>query len=138
LLVNDIGPIVAGFIVDFMCQSNNQTLIRQLREQGIRWPEIKVHSNSDSVVGLPLAGRTYVISGALYALTRDEAKEKLQGFGATVTSSVSKKTDYLVAGPGAGSKLVKAESLSVPVIDEAQLLLLLSKYQAAADETSDN
>lgn len=138
VLVNDIGPIVADFIVDFMSQSNNQTLIRRLREQGIRWPEIKIQSSSDSVVGLPLAGKTYVISGALYALTRDEAKEKLQGFGATVAGSVSKKTDCLVAGPGAGSKLVKAESLSVPVIDEAQLLLLLSKYQVAADETADN
>jgi DNA ligase (NAD+) len=138
VLVNDIGPIVAGFIVDFMYQSNNQTLIRQLREQGICWPEIKIQSNSDSVVGLPLAGKTYVISGALYALTRDEAKEKLQGLGATVAGSVSKKTDCLVAGPGAGSKLVKAESLSVPVIDETQLLLLLSEYQVAADKTADN
>ena len=105
-----------------------------LREQGVNWPEIKVpminDENNDVNSGLPLTGKTYVISGSLYTLTRDEAKEKLQILGATVTGSVSKKTDYLVAGPGAGSKLTKAESLSVPVIDEDQLLELLSEHLA--------
>ena len=134
ILINDIGPIVARFIVDFMSQANNQTLIHQLREQGIQWPEIKAQINSDSTSGQPLSGKTYVISGSLYALTRDEAKEKLQALGATVTGSVSKKTDCLVAGPGAGSKLTKAESLSVPVIDEDQLLLLLLEHGAERDE----
>jgi DNA ligase (NAD+) len=134
VLINDIGPIVARFIVDFMSLANNQTLIRQLREQGIQWPEIKAQINSDSTSGQPLLGKTYVISGSLYTLTRDEAKEKLQALGATVTGSVSKKTDCLVAGPGAGSKLTKAESLSVPVIDEDQLLLLLLEHGAEPDE----
>lgn len=134
ILINDIGPIVARFIVDFMSQANNQTLIHQLRERGIQWPEIKAQINSDSTSGQPLLGKTYVISGSLYALTRDEAKEKLQALGATVTGSVSKKTDCLVAGPGAGSKLTKAESLSVPVIDEDQLLLLLLEHGAERDE----
>jgi DNA ligase (NAD+) len=134
ILINDIGPIVARFIVDFMSQANNQTLIRQLREQGIQWPEIRAQINSDSTSGQPLLGKTYVISGSLYALTRDEAKEKLQALGATVTGSVSKKTDCLVAGPGAGSKLTKAESLSVSIIDEDQLLLLFLEHGAERDE----
>ncbi len=134
ILINDIGPIVARFIVDFMSQANNQTLIRQLRDQGIQWPEIRAQINSDSTSGQPLLGKTYVISGSLYALTRDEAKEKLQALGATVTGSVSKKTDCLVAGPGAGSKLTKAESLSVSIIDEDQLLLLFLEHGAERDE----
>lgn len=134
ILINDIGPIVAYFIVDFISQDNNQTLICQLREQGVNWPVMKAQVNNDANdeanSDLPLTGKTYVISGSLYTLTRDEAKEQLQALGATVTGSVSKKTDYLVAGPGAGSKLTKAESLSVPVIDEDQLLVLLSKLLA--------
>jgi DNA ligase (NAD+) len=138
ILINDIGPIVARFIVDFMSQANNQILICQLRERGIQWPKVKAHINSASASGLPLAGKTYVISGSLYALTRDQAKEKLQGLGATVTGSVSKKTDCLVAGPGAGSKLTKAESLSVPIIDEDQLLLLLSEHEVEYDDISEN
>jgi DNA ligase (NAD+) len=134
ILINDIGPIVARFIVDFMSQANNQILIRQLREQGIQWPVIKAHINSDSTSDQPLLGKTYVISGSLYSVTRDEAKEKLQALGATVTGSVSKKTDCLVAGPGAGSKLTKAASLEIPVIDEDQLLLLLLEHGAERDE----
>jgi DNA ligase (NAD+) len=130
VLINDIGPIVAHFIVDFISQDNNQRLISQLQEQGVNWPERNSQINNEADVSLPLTGKIYVISGSLYALTRDEAKEKLQALGATVTGSVSKKTDCLVAGPGAGSKLTKAQSLSVPVIDEEQLQVLLSEYLA--------
>ena len=140
ITINDIGPIVAGFIVDFMWRDDNQRLIRQLREQGIHWPQIKAQATigNDSVSRLPLTGKTYVISGSLYELTRDEAKEKLQELGASVTGSVSKKTDCLVAGPGAGSKLTKAELLKVLVIDEDQLLTLLSEHAVVRHEIAES
>ncbi len=128
ILINDIGPIVARFIIDFVSQESNQLLIKQLLEQGVNWPEAKAQNNTDDSNELPLVNKTYVLSGSLFGLTRDQAKEKLQALGATVTGSVSKKTDYLVAGPGAGSKLTKAESLSVPVLDEEQLLALFEQY----------
>lgn len=77
-----------------------------------------------------MAGQTWVISGALDSMTRDEAGERLRQLGAKVAGSVSKKTTCLVAGPGAGSKLVKAQTLDVPVIDEAALLSRLSEWEA--------
>jgi len=127
ITINDIGPIVAQFIIDFISQESNQLLIKELLEHGVNWLDVKKQSDDDSNT-LPLAGKTYVLSGSLFSLTRDEAKEKLQALGATVTGSVSKKTDCLVAGPGAGSKLTKAESLSIPVLDEEQLLALFAQH----------
>ncbi len=126
LSINDIGPVVAGFIVGFFAQEDNRQLIHHLRDQGVSWPVVLVQHEA-----LPLAGTSYVLTGSLAALTRDQAKEKLQLLGATVTGTVSKKTDYLVAGPGAGSKLKKAEQLDVPVLDESQLLELLESHNAA-------
>ena len=134
LMVNDVGPIVAEFIVDFFAQQSNQQMIQQLREQGVSWVEedpagIQGSNIQGSTIQvLPLSQSVYVLTGTLSILTRDQAKEKLQSLGATVTASVSKKTDYLVAGSGAGSKLQKAEKLGIPVIDEAQLLALLHEH----------
>jgi len=128
--INDVGPIVAGFIVSFFANEDSKVLVGQLRQEGVQWlvkPEQKPDQEalSDSA---PLSGKTYVLTGSLEELTRDEAKTKLQSLGASVTGSVSKKTDCLVAGPGAGSKLTKAEKLNIPVIDESALLALLEEH----------
>ncbi|MGH1485976.1 MAG: NAD-dependent DNA ligase LigA [Cellvibrionaceae bacterium] len=125
LAINDVGPIVAGFIGDFFVQDENQKMIEQLQSQGVSWPEAIMGDGSSTP--LPLKDKIYVLTGSLAVLTRDQAKEKLQSLGATVTGSVSKKTDCLVAGPGAGSKLQKAEQLGLAVIDEDQLIALFEE-----------
>lgn len=119
--VADVGPIMAEHIVHFFENDANQAVIRELREEGVNWPEDVVEVRSDK-----LAGQTWVLTGTLEAMTRDEAKQKLQALGAKVAGSVSKKTTVVVAGPGAGSKLEKAQSLGVDVMDEAGLLAILS------------
>lgn len=125
--VEDIGPVVAHFVAEFFAQEHNREAVKALREAGVTWPE-QAPVDRDS---LPLAGLTYVLTGTLEELTRDEAKERLQALGAKVAGSVSKKTDYLVAGPGAGSKLKKAEELEVDIIDEPGLMELLRKWEQA-------
>lgn len=117
----DVGPIVAQHIAAFFDQSHNQEVIAALRTAGVRWQD----EAPREIAELPLADKVFVITGSLESFGRTEAKEKLQALGAKVTSSVSKKTDYLVAGADPGSKLDKAESLGVEVLDEAALLALL-------------
>lgn len=121
--VNDVGPIMAEHIVHFFENEANQAVIRELREEGVNWPEEAVEVRSNI-----LEGQTWVLTGTLETLTRDEAKQKLQALGAKVAGSVSKKTTVVVAGPGAGSKLEKAQSLGVDVIDEAELLALFNRH----------
>ena len=118
--VADVGPIMAEHIVHFFSNEANQDVIKELKEEGVNWPEAVVEVRSDQ-----LAGQTWVLTGTLEALTRDEAKQRLQALGAKVAGSVSKKTSVVVAGPGAGSKLEKAQSLGVDVMDEAGLLAVL-------------
>lgn len=125
--VEDIGPVVAHFVAEFFAQEHNREAVKALREAGVTWAE-QAPVDRES---LPLAGLTYVITGTLEELTRDEAKERLQTLGAKVAGSVSKKTDYLVAGPGAGSKLKKAEELEVDIIDESGLMELLRQWEQA-------
>lgn len=122
--VSDVGPIVAHFIADFFQQPHNIEAVEALQQAGVHWPDIKVIAADE----LPLHNKTYVLTGTLEQLSRNEAKEKLQQLGAKVAGSVSAKTDCLVAGPGAGSKLAKAENLSVPIIDEAGLLALFEQH----------
>jgi len=122
--VADVGPIMAEHIVHFFGNDANQAVIRELWEEGVNWPEDVVEVRSDK-----LAGQTWVLTGTLEAMTRDEAKQKLQALGAKVAGSVSKKTTVVVAGPGAGSKLEKAQSLGVEVMDETGLLTLLNESQ---------
>lgn len=123
--IDDIGPIVAHFLIDFFQQAENLAIIQQLRNLGVTWPEHEVtHAVEDE---LPLAGLTYVLTGALEQMSRDEAAEKLRELGAKVAGSVSKKTDYVVAGPGAGSKLKKAQDLGISVLDESDLMVLLAE-----------
>ncbi|MFT6388626.1 MAG: DNA ligase (NAD+) [Cellvibrionaceae bacterium] len=117
--------MVAGFIVDFFQSEGSRLLVQKLREHGLTWPRERPIITEHA----PLANKIYVLTGSLEELTRDEVKEKLQILGATVTGSVSKKTDCIVAGPGAGSKLAKAEQLEIPVIDEQQLLALFDAYR---------
>ncbi len=124
--VDDVGPVVAHFVAEFFQQEHNREAVDKLRKAGVTWTE-QAPVDRDS---LPLAGLTYVLTGSLEQLTRDQAKERLQALGAKVAGSVSKKTDYLVAGPGAGSKLKKAEELEVDIMDEAGLLELLSQWEA--------
>ncbi|MDB5931717.1 MAG: ligase, NAD-dependent [Polaromonas sp.] len=121
LQVPDIGPIVAKSLFTFFSQPHNREVIEQLRACGLTWEE----SEPAAIVAKALSGKTFVITGTLPALSREDAKERIEAAGGKVSGSVSKKTDYLVAGAEAGSKLEKAQALGVAVIDEAALLALL-------------
>jgi DNA ligase (NAD+) len=115
-----IGPIVAGLIAGQLADERMRALIERLRAAGLRMQEEGAQPGDGH-----LAGRTFVLTGTLPDLTREQATERILAAGGRVTSSVSKKTDYLVAGDSPGSKLEKAERLEVPVLDEAGLLALL-------------
>ena len=124
LAVPDVGPIVARHVRSFFDQPDNRRVIEALRERGVRWPAVE--PPEDTGQAQPLAGKTFVVTGTLDGLSRDEAKARIQQAGGKVTSSVSKKTDYLVAGADPGSKLEKARSLGVAIIDQAELEALLT------------
>jgi len=125
--VPDVGPIVAGHIRSFFDQPHNQETLQALKEAGVSWQEEQVVSAEAQ----PLAGETWVLTGTLSQMTRDQAKEKLEKLGAKVAGSVSKKTACVVAGEAAGSKLAKAEQLGVPVLDEDGLIALLKEHGVA-------
>ena len=122
LEVADVGPIVAQSLRTFFDQPHNREVVEQLRACGLTWPE----GDAAPQTPKPLSGKTFVITGTLPTLSRDEAKDMLEAAGAKVAGSVSKKTDYLLAGADAGSKLDKARELGVAVIDEAQMQQLLA------------
>ncbi len=122
--VQDIGPIVAQHIVNFFQQEHNLNVINQLLAVGIKAQDVE-QLDSDNQQDCEFTGKTLVITGTLPSLSREEAKEKLLAVGAKVTGSISAKTDYLLAGDKAGSKLTKAEKLGVPVIDEVTMLGIL-------------
>ena len=121
LEVADVGPIVATSIRTFFDQPHNREVVEQLRACGLRWSE----GPPAAVTPKPLSGKTFVITGTLPTLSRDEAKDLLEAAGAKVAGSVSKKTDFVLAGADAGSKLTKAQELGVAVIDEEQMKALL-------------
>jgi len=121
LAVRDIGPIVAQSITQFFAEPHNLDVVNKLRTAGVHWLETEGMQQSSGI----LAGKTLVLTGSLPTLTRDDAKAKIEAAGGKVTGSVSKKTDYVVAGEEAGSKLAKAQELGVTVLDEAGLLALL-------------
>jgi len=123
--VPDVGPIVAEKIAHFFQQDVNNRVIDQLLASGVRWEEEAEAGDPEALVG-----ETYVLTGTLSTLTRNEAKARLQSLGAKVSGSVSAKTSYVVAGDAAGSKLTKAQSLGVPVMDEEALIALLEKHGA--------
>ena len=122
--VNDVGPIVAESIHTFFQQAHNREVVEQLRACGLTWAE----GEPATAAPKPLSGKTFVITGTLPSLSRDEAKDRLEAAGAKVAGSVSKKTDYVLAGAEAGSKLTKAQELGVTVIDEAGFLQLLAVF----------
>jgi DNA ligase (NAD+) len=122
LEVDDVGPVVAQSICTFFDQPHNREVVEQLRACGVTWTEGEPAERAPQ----PLAGLTLVITGTLPTLGRDEAKDKVEAAGGKVAGSVSKKTDYVVAGTEAGSKLTKALELGVKVIDENQLMELLN------------
>jgi DNA ligase (NAD+) len=119
--VPDVGPVVTKHITGFFAEAHNRKVIAQLQQAGITWPAIaKARS-------LPLAGKTFVLTGTLESMTRDEAKERLQSLGAKVSGSVSPKTDYVVTGADPGSKLDKAREYNVTVMEEKEFLEFLNR-----------
>ncbi len=121
--VPDVGPVVAKYIHDFFSQDYNKRIIAALRDAGVNWPQVAIGSAEQ----MSLLDQTFVLTGSLESMSRSEAKQRLQALGAKVAGSVSKKTTFVVAGPGSGSKLKKAEELGVAVMSEAELLQLLSE-----------
>ena len=119
LTVKDVGPVVADSIISFMQEAHNREVIEQLLASGMQL------AVEEKMVSAAIAGKTFVLTGTFPTMTRDEAKDLLEKAGAKVSGSVSKKTDYVVAGADAGSKLTKAEELGISVIDEAAMLNLL-------------
>ncbi|WP_313951765.1 NAD-dependent DNA ligase LigA [Accumulibacter sp.] len=125
--VPDVGPTVAQCIRQFSGEAHNLEVIAQLRATGVTWSE----TEAPTPTGSAIAGKTFVLTGTLPSLTRDAAGQMIMAAGGKVSASVSKKTDFVVAGAEAGSKLEKAQSLGVPVLDEGALLALLN---TTADE----
>ena len=123
--VNDVGPVVASHIHRFFANETNRELVARLIDAGIAWsgPE------EQSAVKALLTGQTWVVTGKLEAMSRDEAGASIRRLGGQTAGSVSKKTDVLLAGPGAGSKLSKAESLGVKVIDENEFMRILEEAE---------
>lgn len=120
LAVADVGEVVAAHLVHFFSQAHNQDVIQGLLSAGIYWPSIDTQPQRDSV----FSGKSCVLTGTLTQMTRDDAKSLLDSLGAKVVSSVSAKTDYVIAGDKAGSKLAKAQTLGVTVLTEAEFIEL--------------
>lgn len=123
--VPDVGPVVAQSIVDFFAEPHNVEAVEQLRACGLRWEEAE-----PTTAAQPLKERTFVLTGTLQSMTRDEAKEAIEALGGKVSGSVSRKTSYVVAGADPGSKLDKAQSLGVPLLDETAFLALIEKARS--------
>jgi DNA ligase (NAD+) len=121
--VPDIGPVVAASIAGFFAEPRNRKVVQELRKLGVQWAEGKATAAAEQ----PLAGKTFVLTGALTGMTREEATEKIVARGGKVSGSVSKKTRYVVAGSDPGSKLDKARALRVEIIDEKALAKLLEQ-----------
>lgn len=121
--VPDVGPVVASRIHAFFAEKQNQEVIAALIASGVNWDEsapMKLDSEG------PLFGKTFVLTGALSGMTRDEAKDKIRAAGGKVTGNVSKKTDFVVFGDNAGSKLTKAQNLGIATINEVELENILT------------
>jgi DNA ligase (NAD+) len=123
LTVPDVGPVVAQSVKTFLEQPHNREVIEGLRNAGVHWPESE---GTPQAAAAPLAGKTFVLTGTMPSLARDDAKDMIEAAGGKVTGSVSKKTDYVVAGAEAGSKLDKARELDITVLDEAGLRAMLA------------
>lgn len=122
--VDDVGPVVAQHIRAFAVDERNRIILDELLAAGITWPDVTLDAGDG-----PLAGTIWVVTGKLVAMSREEAESRLRALGAKTASSVSKKTTSVVAGPGAGSKRKRAESLAIPIIDESALLVVLETHE---------
>lgn len=130
IAVDGIGPVVAASVAEFFRRPEDRQLVERLRAAGVRLQGAAPRARA----GDGLAGKTFVLTGSLPSLTREQAAELIQSHGGKVSESVSKKTSYVVAGASAGSKLAKAQQLGVPVLDEAALLALVGGPPAPAPE----
>ncbi len=126
LEVPDVGPVVADHLRRFFDARSNMKVVEALRGEGVEWPDLEPVGDRE----LPLAGQTWVVTGKLESLSRNDAKSVLQSLGAKVAGSVSGNTDCIVAGPGAGSKLSRATELGLEILDEEQFLALLRQHGA--------
>jgi DNA ligase (NAD+) len=122
LEVNDVGPVVAESIINFLSELHNKKVIDALIAAGVRWEE----TEGKQMKSGKLTGKTFVLTGTLPSMSRDEAKAHIEAAGGKVSGSVSKKTDFVVAGNEAGSKLDKAQALEIAILDEAGLMALIS------------
>ena len=132
LQVNDVGPIVAESILQFFDEPHNRQVIDSMQQLGVHWPE----TAGKQVVEGALKDKTFVLTGTLPNLSRDACQALIEAAGGKVSGSVSKKTDYVVAGSEAGSKLEKAQQFGVAVINEAQLLVLLDADMGATEKAT--
>ena len=135
LEVDDVGPIVANSVREFFDQPHHREVVEQLRAAGVHWPAIE---GTASDAHRPLLGKTLVITGTLPTLSRDDAKDLIEVAGGKVSGSVSKKTNWLVAGEEAGSKLDKARELGIAILDEAGLQALLAAPADVVDAAADD
>jgi DNA ligase (NAD+) len=113
--VSDIGPVVAAAVHDYFAQPSNRKLIAELKDLGLKMAAPLTSAGAPG----PLSGKTFVLTGTLNTMSREQATEAIQSLGGKVTGSVSKKTDHVVAGADPGTKLAKAEALGISVLDEA-------------------
>lgn len=128
--VQDVGPVIAAHVVEFFAEEANRRVIERLRQAGVSWPSGKPLESAAQ----PLSGLTFVLTGSLESMQREEAEDALRALGAKAAGSVSKKTSYVVAGRDAGSKLKKAEELGVPVLDETALKNILSTQRPPSSD----
>jgi DNA ligase (NAD+) len=124
--VPDVGPVVAANIVAFFAEPRNRAIVKRLERAGVHW----VEAPAIRATAGPLAGRTYVLTGTLSAMSRDAAKARLQALGARVAGTVSRRTSAVIAGAEPGSKLDRARELGVEVLDEPAFVALLAHYRA--------
>ena len=124
-VIPDVGPIVAQSIAHFFQQPHNREVIDKLIELGLEWPKIEIKKGD-----LPFTGKTFVVTGTLASMGRNEAKEKIEALGGKASGSVSKKTDYVIVGENAGSKAEKAQALDLTMLDEQAFLALLDNPES--------
>jgi DNA ligase (NAD+) len=122
--IHEIGPEIAASVESFFQEQRNLAVIQRMKELGVRVQEIKQSSNS---AGQTLSGKIFVLTGTLEGMTREEAKQKIESLGGRVTSSISKQTDYVVMGKDPGSKLDRATTLGVMILNEEEFTLLSQK-----------
>ncbi|MBC6963159.1 MAG: NAD-dependent DNA ligase LigA, partial [Nitrosomonas sp.] len=132
--IPDIGPIVAQSIADFFSEAHNREVIGQLLSCGLQWEKPNYIAQPSLRTNLAVSGKTFVLTGTLPTMTRDQAKNRIEQQGGKVTGSVSSTTSYVIAGSDPGSKYAKAIGLGIPVLDEDQLLSLLQSTSSIKEQ----